>query len=210
MDEFWKMKAKHLAERTLPLIVVEYKGHRNLYIVGEVKAGWQGRGHGGQEFLIRLLENELVFSCNNLWHNGEISKKMWNQFMPNAEFYVEDVRSPTTPLLWDCECRVGYHHPKSCTKCTRCGAHRDDQPDAMKSEVTNMERVMLWTVARNFLSNGKHKCRWCGELFAWRESMDPWYCSESCREASLTDLYANVPPGVGIGLNDMQRQVDEQ
>jgi len=210
MDEFWEMKAKHLAERTLPLIVVDVENVRELYYVGEPKAGWQGRGHGGAEFIIELLENGMVFSCRNLWHSGTIPKKLWDQFQPNAKFLELDEDSTTTPLFWDCECATNFHHNKNTEICPICKAIRLEQPDAMRTEVKKSEIDTLWLLARGFLSNHKHKCRYCGDLFVWQEGMDPYYCSEHCRKAILEDLYANVPPGVGVGINDAQSQVDEQ
>jgi len=43
--------------------------------------------------------------------------------------------SLTTPTHWDCECKENYIHPHSQTRCRKCGAKRDDQPDARVNEV---------------------------------------------------------------------------
>jgi hypothetical protein len=41
----------------------------------------------------------------------------------------------TTPEYWDCECLKDYIHPSEVSCCGRCGALRDDQPDARVDEV---------------------------------------------------------------------------
>lgn len=44
----------------------------------------------------------------------------------------------TTPAFWDCECEENYIHPRNISRCGRCGAKRDDQPDARLDEVKEM------------------------------------------------------------------------
>lgn len=203
MDQFWEMKLRCIGERTEALIVVDVGELREMYYIGEPKPGWQGRGHGGQEFWIRLLENNLIFSCNDLWHSGTIPKKLRDEFQPNAELLEIPFNNTTVPFFWDCECVENHHHSKHTEMCMVCKAVRDEQPDAIRTEVKPHEITTLWLLARLFLTNKKHKCRYCGDLYFWQEGMDPWYCSEQCRKERLEDLYSNV------GLNDMQRQVNE-
>lgn len=44
----------------------------------------------------------------------------------------------TTEAFWDCECHESYIHPRNESWCSRCGAKRDDQPDARINEVKEM------------------------------------------------------------------------
>lgn len=44
----------------------------------------------------------------------------------------------TTPAFWDCECEENYIHPRNESWCSRCGAKRDDQPDARLNEAKEM------------------------------------------------------------------------
>lgn len=43
---------------------------------------------------------------------------------------------------WDCECEENYIHAKYCKVCRRCGASRDEQPDAHADEVGKSESHM--------------------------------------------------------------------
>jgi hypothetical protein len=40
-----------------------------------------------------------------------------------------------TEEFWDCECATDYIHPKTASKCSKCGAVREDQPDSRVNEV---------------------------------------------------------------------------
>ena len=44
----------------------------------------------------------------------------------------------TMPEFWDCNCEHYYIHPKSVTRCKRCGARAADQPDSRVTEVMRM------------------------------------------------------------------------
>jgi hypothetical protein len=44
----------------------------------------------------------------------------------------------TMPEFWDCNCEHYYVHPKSVTRCKRCGARAKDQPDSRITEVMRM------------------------------------------------------------------------
>lgn len=44
-------------------------------------------------------------------------------------------RIHTTPDYWDCECETNYIHSKSETVCDKCGATREESPDARVEEV---------------------------------------------------------------------------
>ncbi|MBM3500184.1 MAG: hypothetical protein FJX74_16125 [Armatimonadetes bacterium] len=46
----------------------------------------------------------------------------------------------TMPEFWDCNCKHHYIHPKSVTRCKRCGARAKDQPD---SRITEVMRALL-------------------------------------------------------------------
>ena len=41
----------------------------------------------------------------------------------------------TTEKFWECECVADYIKPASQGRCYKCGAYRDDQPDAIVAEV---------------------------------------------------------------------------
>lgn len=41
----------------------------------------------------------------------------------------------TTEKYWDCECEHNYIHSAAEEVCPKCGAHRDEQPDSIVSEV---------------------------------------------------------------------------
>jgi len=46
---------------------------------------------------------------------------------------------PTNPDYWDCECEHDFIHKKSdLEECVECGAHQDDQPDSMISEIRQL------------------------------------------------------------------------
>lgn len=48
----------------------------------------------------------------------------------------------TNPYFWDCECEKDYIHRKDNEiVCNECGAHVDDQPDSIQSEVIAMDFV---------------------------------------------------------------------
>lgn len=44
------------------------------------------RGFGGSEFIIKRIPSGEVFTCNNLWHQGEIPKRFRTLLPDNAEF----------------------------------------------------------------------------------------------------------------------------
>ena len=41
----------------------------------------------------------------------------------------------TVDSHWDCECETHYIHLKSETKCHKCGANSDEQPDSRADEL---------------------------------------------------------------------------
>ncbi len=56
----------------------------------------------------------------------------------------------TTVAFWDCECRHDYIHPYTEDSCPRCGAHREEQPDSIVSEVIGQLGRETWqTVTYN-------------------------------------------------------------
>ena len=48
----------------------------------------------------------------------------------------------TSDEYWDCNCDTGYIHPKTVTKCQKCGAIALEQPDSMICEVR--EHIKIW------------------------------------------------------------------
>ncbi|MGB7537763.1 MAG: hypothetical protein WBM17_04420 [Anaerolineales bacterium] len=54
----------------------------------------------------------------------------------NLEAEEKDPR--TTILFWDCNCRKKFIHPKDEETCGRCGARREDQPDAHLDEAMRL------------------------------------------------------------------------
>lgn len=58
--------------------------------------------------------------------------------------------SQTTPLFWDCDCKNNYIHSKQIRVCPICGAHEDERPDSIISEVVDH----LTTLAQEVAASG--------------------------------------------------------
>lgn len=52
--------------------------------------GWSGLGYGGHRFYIKFLETGEVFTTNNLWCQGEISKAFRERMPDNAIYLTKE------------------------------------------------------------------------------------------------------------------------
>lgn len=58
-------------------------------------------------------------------------------------FGARKLRIPfTTEEYWDCECEKDYIHSRFDRKCPKCGARREDQPNARVVEVLSAGLTM--------------------------------------------------------------------
>jgi len=66
----------------------------------------------------------------------DVKKKGEKEMKETGKFFNEDGKTfRTTSDFWDCECPHDYIHSSDEDECPKCGAIREEQPDATIEEV---------------------------------------------------------------------------